>query len=325
MSRSAAASPISGTQFAAFGSTIGVWVTEPQHLVTAEAVLRAWVERVDQACSRFREGSDLNRANAAAGSPVVVAPELLEAVTVALDMAWRSDGWYDPTTGEAVVAAGYDRPLEQIEQSTPGPLGAAAPAGRWREVVVDPVASTLTVPAGTLVDLGGSAKGWAADRAVALVAAALGDAAGDVGVCVNAGGDLVAAGPAPVGGWPVRVSHTLTGPPGAGDEQVRLFRGAIATSGATRRSWRIDGRVFHHLVNPRTGRPGQEHWRLVTVHAERGAVADPAATVAWLMGPSAPDWLEAQRLTARLVDREGTVRWVGPLTASLTVYSGTPL
>jgi len=320
-----AGGPFAGTQFGGFGSTIGVWLTAARHLGTAEAALREWVERVDATCSRFRVDSDLNRANRAAGTPVVVAPELIDAVTAALEMADISDGWYDPTVGRAVVAAGYDRPMQVIQASTPGSLGPAAPAGRWREVAFDRSESTLTVPAECLLDLGGSAKGWAADRALDLIRSALGEAAEDVGVCVNAGGDLAVAGPAPTAGWPVRVSHSLHGTPGAGDEEVRLYRGSIATSGAVRRTWQIDGREFHHLVNPRTGRPGEEHWRLVTVHAPRCAVADPAATVAWLMGADAPAWLESQGLTARLVGRDGEVHWVGPLTAALTVYSGTPL
>ena len=320
-----AAGPFAGTQFGGFGSTIGVWVTAARYLGTAEAVLREWIERVDASCSRFRIDSDLNRANQAAGTPVDVAPELIDAVIAALEIAEISDGWYDPTVGRAVVAAGYDRPMQVMDKSAPGGLGPAAPAGRWREVAVDRFASTLTVPPATLLDLGGSAKGWAADRALELIRAALGEAAEDVGICVNAGGDLAVAGPAPTAGWPVRVSHSLHGAAGVGDEQVRLYRGSIATSGAVRRTWRIDGRDFHHLINPRTGRPGEEHWRLVTVHAARCAVADPAATVAWLMGADAPAWLDAHGLTARLVTRDGEVRWVGPLTAALTVYSGTPL
>lgn len=302
---------ITGTQFAGFGSTVGVWVTAPEHLATAEAVLRAWVDRVDETCSRFRPDSELNRANGASGRPVSVAPDLLDAVGVALEMAEISGGWYDPTVGEAVVATGYDRQLQEIKLSAPGRAGPAAPAGRWREVVVDRRTSTLTVPAGTLLDLGGSAKGWAADRALELIARAIGESR-SVGVCVNAGGDLAVSGPAPAGGWPVRVSHAISGPAGAADEQINLHRGAVATSGAVQRRWRVDGREFHHLVNPRTGRPGDEHWRLVTVHASRCAVADPAATVAWLMGAEAPFWLDSQGLTARLVDRDGAVRWVGP-------------
>ncbi|MGI8610544.1 MAG: FAD:protein FMN transferase [Candidatus Dormibacteria bacterium] len=313
---------IDGTWFAAFGSTIGVWVTEPRQLALAETILRQWVQRVDRTCSRFRADSDLNRANNSAGTPVLVAPELLDAVTAALEMAEASGGWYDPTVGQAVVAAGYDRSITEIEGRGPGALGPAAPAGRWSEVEMDRQRSTLRVPLGTLIDLGGCAKGWAADRAVALLSRALGEA---TGICVNAGGDLAVGGPAPAEGWPVRISHSLHGSPAGGDLQVGLQSGALATSGMVRRHWRIDGQEFHHLVNPRTGRPGAEHWRLVTVHADRCAIADPAATVAWLMGCDAPAWLESQGLTARLVHRDGSVRWVGSPGQALDLEIGAPL
>lgn len=311
-----------GTRFPAFGSTIGLWLTDPESLASAEGVLRDWVARVDLGCSRFRPDSDLSRVNAAAGTAVAVGRELLDATETALELALDSDGWYDPTVGAAVIAAGYDRPMAQIVDSGPGPVTSAAPAGRWREVVVDRRAATVTVPEGVELDLGGSAKGWAVDRALALVAEAVGPS---VGVCISAGGDLAATGPAPAGGWPVRISHSINDAAAKGDERIRLFRGAVASSGAVRRAWRVDGKRFHHLVDPRSGRPGTERWRLVTVHSAQCAWADAAATVAWLMGDAAAGWLESRCLTARLVDPDGQARWVGPETAALTVYSGTPL
>jgi thiamine biosynthesis lipoprotein len=317
---SAPAAP-AGTQFPAFGSTVGIWLTDPATLSVAEGVLRDWVARVDLGCSRFRADSDLSRANASAGRAVGVGPELIAAVEIALELAADSDGWYDPTVGAAVIAAGYDRTLVEVVAAGPGPLRAAAPAGRWREVAVDRAAGTLTVPRGVELDLGGSAKGWAVDRGLELVAAAVGPG---VGVCISAGGDLGATGPAPDGGWPVRISHSLDGEAGPGDEVVGLLRGAVATSGAVRRAWRIDGKLFHHLVDPRTGRPGQERWRLVTVHSGLCAWADAAATVAWLMGDTAPAWLESRALCARLVDTDGQVRWIGLGASSLRRHVGVP-
>jgi thiamine biosynthesis lipoprotein len=306
-----------GRQFAAFGSTVGVWVTRRDALDLAEHTLARWVDVVDRACSRFRADSELSRANAAAGSPVEVGPELMDATATAIEMARLCDGWYDPTVGGAVIAAGYDRGLSEIETAGPGPVLPAEPAGRWPEIVLDRARSTLTVPVGVRLDLGGSAKGWAVDRALQLIAAEL---APGIGVCVSAGGDLAVTGPAPAGGWPVHVSQSLHGAPT--DAGIGLFSGAVASSGAVRRTWRIDGRRFHHLVNPRTGRPGTERWRLVTVHARTCALADTAATAAWLMGDAAPAWLESRRLTARLVDSDGSSRWVGPRQPSLVVRRG---
>lgn len=298
---------------------MGVWVTRRAALRAAEQTLARWVELVDHACSRFRADSDLSRANAAAGRPVEVGPELIEATAVAVAMARLCDGWYDPTVGGAVIAAGYDRPLTDIEAVGPGPVLPAEPAGMWRQIVVDRSRSTLIVPRGVHLDLGGSAKGWAVDRGLELIAAKVGPG---VGVCVSAGGDLSATGPAPAGGWPVRVSQSLRGDPDPADASIDLFGGAVATSGAVRRTWRIGGRRFHHLVNPRTGRPGTQRWRLVTVHAPTCAMADTTATAAWLMGDAAPGWLERRGVSARLVDNAGAGRWVGPSTPTLAVHPG---
>ncbi len=304
----AAPPTLAGTTFEGFGGTVGVWVTDGEFLDVAEGGLRTEVAVVDLACSRFREDSWLVAANRNSGIATCVPPELVEAVTVALEMAAWTEGWYDPTVGQAVVNAGYDRDFADMPQDRPEGAGPPAPSGRWREVIVDPVASTVTVPHGCSLDLGGSAKGWAADRAVAAIRGVLGD---EVGVLVSAGGDLAAAGPAPAGGWPVRLSRSVTDDRSSADYWFGITEGAMATSGATLRRWRMAGEPAHHLIDPWTGRPATSPWRSVTVHADRAVVADVGATAGWLMGRRAPEWLEDRHLSAILVPHFGSTVFVG--------------
>ncbi len=312
---------VAGVTFTAFGTTSGVWVTDASRLASAAVVVQRWFAVVENACSRFRSDSDLSRANAGAGRPVAVCPELVEATEAACRMAELTAGWYDPTVGRAVINAGYDRTFAALERDGAGRLGPPAPGGRWREIRCDPVASTITVPAGTALDLGGSAKGWAVDEALRRVRSALGDDASRVGFCVSAGGDLAVAGPAPAEGWPVRLGESLDGDAAAADAWIGLRDGAVATSGATRRSWQVEGQSLHHLIDPKSGRPGSGRWLLATVHAPSCLVADAAATAVWLMGDDAPAWIERHGLVARLVARPGDARWIGPKTATLRVLA----
>jgi thiamine biosynthesis lipoprotein len=278
--------------------------------------MRAWVETVEAACSRFRDDSDISRANAAAGRPVRVSPTLLQATDAAVRMAELTGGVCDPTVGEAVINAGYDRTFEAILADGPGPEGPARAGGAWREVEIDPDATTITVPAGYRLDLGGSAKGWSVDTALATLARSILLENPAAGICISAGGDLGVAGRAPKKGWPVTVRERLEGE----DEGTEVFlaRGAVATSGATARRWQRGEVAGHHVIDPRTGRPGRSRWRLVTVFSDSCLLSDVAATTAWLLDGEAKAWLRDQALGARLVDGNGDTTLVGDLGAWLT-------
>jgi thiamine biosynthesis lipoprotein len=304
---------VGGESFHGFGTSIGVWTTEPALLAQLGPWLKAWVEQVETACSRFSATSDLSRANAAAGRPVHVSQELLSAFQAAAGMAELTDGLYDPAVGTAVIEAGYDRTFEAVAAEGPGPRGPGQRGGGWRKVEVDEQASTITVPEGFRLDLGGSAKGWAVDVALDSLRESLLADYQDAGVCISAGGDIGVAGPSPRGGWPVIISERLDRSVATGEGYIRLARGAVATSGATARSW-TDGRLpGHHIIDPRTGVPGTSRWALVSIFADTCLVADTVATAVWLLDADAPERLDAWGLGARLLDRDGTETLVGDL------------
>src|SRR5437764_4720720 len=185
--------------FAALGSTAVVAVTDPASLAQARTTVEQVVARFDEACSRFREDSELTALNAAAGEPVQVSPLLLEAVEAALRAARVTDGDVDPTVGEALIALGYDRDFDALEGIAPAVSIKAVPG--WRTVDVDHSASTVRTARGVVLDLGATAKALAADHAAAAASAAL----QGVGVLVSLGGDLSIAGPPLAEGWRIRV------------------------------------------------------------------------------------------------------------------------
>jgi thiamine biosynthesis lipoprotein len=280
----------------AWSCTVRLVVEDDRVLAAATADLYGLLERVDAAASRFRADSALSRASARAGRPTPVPRLLAELVGAALDAAAYTQGAVDPTLGFAVQRLGYDRDIREI--ITDGPALDAPPiTGRWRAVKLHREAGLLTVPAGTALDLGATAKAWTADRAAAELAARY-----ETAVLVELGGDLAVGGVRP-GGWVVRVAERE----GADGQLVTLHEGGICTSTTTIREWRRGDRTLHHLLDPRTGEPADGPWRTVTVAAGSALAANTASTAAIVHGAGALEWLDARGTAARLVGRDGAV------------------
>ena len=292
--------------FPSIGTTAVLMVTEAGVADEALAILRDELRRIDLACSRFRDDSDLVRLNERSGrGPVRVTPLLLEAVEAALRAARVTAGRVDPTVGTALELIGYDRDFASIASDGPALTYAAHPVPGWRTVRLDRRAGTVALPAGVSLDLGATAKAFCADRAAASIAAATG-----AGALVSLGGDIAVSGPCPRDGWPVRVgddhSAALDGP----GPVIAIRDGGLATSSTTVRTWRRGGEVVHHLIDPASSRPVASRWRTVSVAAGSCLDANVGSCAALVMDSDAPAWLEAHSLPARLVAVDGAVTTV---------------
>jgi thiamine biosynthesis lipoprotein len=241
---------------------------------------RALIEHLEARLTRFDPDSELSRLNADPREAVPASPALRAAVRAALDGAAATGGLADPTLHDAVVQAGYARSLvghpraalPEALAAAPQPRPAAPAAeARWRLVAVDDAAGTIVRPPGVRLDLGGSAKGHAADLAAALLAPH-GPCAADLG------GDLRVH-----GAHEVRVLDPFTG---AVTETIVLRDHAVATSGIDRRLWWDAGRPAHHLLDPSTGRPAWTGVLCATVTAPTAAGAEALAKAALLAGPA---------------------------------------
>jgi thiamine biosynthesis lipoprotein len=281
--------------WSALGTTAAVVVTDPGALAPARAAVEAELRAIDEACSRFRAESELTRLNRAAGRPARVSPLLAEAVVAALRAARLTGGAVDPTVGAAVIGAGYDRDFAALRPRARRP---AVRVPGWRVVRVEPDGRTVRMPAGVMLDLGATAKALAADRAARAAAAAAA-----CGVLVSLGGDLATAGPAPPGGWRVRVTDDHAAGERAPGETVEIAGGALATSSTAVRRWPGG----HHIIDPATGAPARAPWRTVSVAAATCVDANTASTAAIVLGDAAPAWLRSRGLPARLCARDWTV------------------
>jgi FAD:protein FMN transferase len=241
--------------FPAMGTEIELLVDADgaeRELVAAEAEFH----RLEASFTRFRTDSELSRLNR--DGTIAASQDLLRVIELALDARARTDGRFDPTVHDALVAAGYDRTFAEL---TDGVLGARRPGGG--RVTLD--GDTVTLEPGVRLDLGGIGKGYAAERAAELLALA--------GPClVNAGGDIAVRG----GAWPVGVEDTT----------LELSAGGLATSGRDRRRWLRGGREQHHLIDPRTGAPADSELLRVTVVAGDAVEAEVQAKNVFLGGPT---------------------------------------
>jgi thiamine biosynthesis lipoprotein len=288
-----------------WSTTATLVVTDPFTMDTALAELRAELTAIDQACSRFRPDSEINRALSRPGQQVRLSPLLNEAMTDALRVAAATDYLVDPTVAAAVIAAGYDRDIAEVVTRTlsPRPTATKAAPGAWR-IRHDADAALLTVPPGVGIDLGATAKALAADRAVDRVLGAVGG-----GVLVGIGGDIAVAGEPPDGGWNVAIGDDHRAG-SATHQQVSITSGGLATSSTVARRWRtgLDSARSgwtHHIIDPRTGVNPDPLWRTASVAAGSCVDANAASTAAIVLGPAAPEWLSRQGLPALLVDIDG--------------------
>ena len=290
----------------ALGTQVRLVVSHAQSLSEARRMLTADLAEVDAACSRFRPDSEI-RALGRAGvnaNQIPLSPLLAEAIAVALRAARLTDGDVDPTVGAAMSQVGYDRDFSLVAPTGPPMRLTARTVPGWRSVHLD--GRHLTMPEGIELDLGATAKAWAADRSAARIAARL-----RCGVLVGLGGDIAVAGPPPEpDGWRIRVQDVTDDPerpPEGPYALVAIKDGGLATSSITARRWQRGGDVLHHILDPRTGLPAKPVWRTVSVAAGTCADANAASTAAIIRGHDAMAWLAAHNLPARLVDLKGAV------------------
>lgn len=248
------------------GTQVGAHVlAEPGAEAAAHARIAAcleWFREVDTRLSRFKDSSELSRLNAAAGQWRRVSPLLFEALALSVQAAEMSGGLFDPSLLALIEALGYDRDFSAIRHQESGGearslwvSGAGETlVGGWRSIELDAANLRVRLPFGVRLDLGGIAKGWAADVALERFFAPT------ESVLINVGGDIrVRGGPEAGATWPIGLGSSveaLEADP-ATLPVVTLGAGGLAVSGARDRWWYRDGKRQHHIINPQTQQPAQ--------------------------------------------------------------------
>lgn len=228
--------------------------------------------------SRFLPGSELSRMNRAGGRPFKLSPILYDITDRALQWAKATNGVFDPTILPCLIACGYERTFEDLDSDINLPQQIAQRRHTWKDVRLDPESLTVTMPEGCSLDLGGIAKGWAADL---------------TGVrlnrfprfAVDAGGDIVIGGSqAGAVPWPVSITDPFS--EDADVDNIQITAGAVCTSSTMRRRWRSKEGSGHHIIDPRTCVSSDSGVASATVRAESAVTAEVLAKVAIVLGPT---------------------------------------
>lgn len=263
----------------------------------ADAALIACRDRCrffERTLSRTRADSDIARAHAAAPSPVPVAPETCELVELAQGYCARSQGLFDITMG--TVTQLWDFHTGRVPSARE--LADKLPHVDWRRVRVDRAAGTLALEdPEAVLDLGGIAKGYIADDLAGILRAH-----GVGRFVLNLGGNVLVAGGRPEdrrarpphhAGDPWRIGIVNPFDPAHHRALVDLADGSVVTSGAFERSFARGGRVYHHILSPRTGMPAETDVASATIVAARSLDCDGYSTTAFMLGAErARDYLE---------------------------------
>ncbi|MEX2176319.1 MAG: FAD:protein FMN transferase [Pirellulaceae bacterium] len=253
----------------------------------------ARIAQLDRSLSDYDPASELSRLSATstiapgtAGStppptaqPVILGPDLWQVLVASQELSQRSDGALDATIGPLTKL--WRRARRQKELPSQDRLAAARAAVGHAYLRLDPKQKTAQLLRPDMrLDLGGIAKGFAADEALATIAKL-----GLARALVRASGDIAAGEPPPgETGW--RIGLAPLDPDDPPTRFVRLANRAISTSGDARQHLVVDGRRYSHIIDPRTGM-GVGGRSSVTVIAPSGIVADGLATAVSVLGPEA--------------------------------------
>lgn len=257
-------------------TTAGTKKTAQQYVRTAAETAFSRIDALGKAFNDYAPRSELNRVfgSLRPGEPTEVSADLAAILDRAVAIAAETDGAFDPTVGALT------RRWRQTKRGRPTPTPDEIARLRERlgfeKIAVDVERSTVTASRADLaLDLGGIAKGFAADAAVAVLREA-----GYPSCLVGGGGDLTLGDPPPGrDGW--EIATETDGEP----RTLTLANCGVATSGDRYRFQVIDGVRRSHVIDPRTGygvtTPGS-----VTVIADDGATADAWASVESVRGTS---------------------------------------
>jgi FAD:protein FMN transferase len=249
---------------------------------TADKASKAAFERIaelDRIMSDYQATSELMQLCAkAGGEPVPVSEKLFFVLNKAQEVSKLSEGAFDVTVGPVVKL--WRRARRTRKLPDPEQLAKARELVGYEKMHLDAKKHTVQLDKpGMLLDLGGIAKGYAGDKAQAVL-----KKHGITRALVAAGGDIVVSGPPPdAEGWKIEIEA-------ADDEENKpqrtllLHDAGISTSGEKEQYVEIDGKRYSHIVDPHTG-IGLIGQQSVTVIAPQGITADSMTKVAMILAP----------------------------------------
>lgn len=250
------------------------------------------IDALEAQLTVYRDDSEVSRLNATAHvHPIEVESGLFHLLETAVDLSQKTEGAYDVTAGPLSEAWGFVKGPRRVPD--PAVLAEAQARTGWKHLQLDAERQTVAFDReGVGINLGSIGKGYAIDRAVAVIAAHW----WPTSALVHGGrSSLYALGspPAQFGGrWEIALRNPFR--PESPLGMIRLRNRALGTSGSAFQQFEIDGKVYGHIIDPRTGEPARGP-ASVTVLAPTAALADAVSTALYLLGTDAAGAFIADR------------------------------
>jgi thiamine biosynthesis lipoprotein len=242
------------------------------------------IDRLEQQMTVYRDDSEVSQINAAAHrGPVAVEPRLFKLLEQAVAIGHATGGAYDVTAGALSAAWGFFRGPKRVPEAET--LAEARACSGQHHLVLDREQKTAKFDrAGIVINLGSIGKGHAIDRAVEVI----GNHWWPTTALVHGGRSSVYALGSPPGRFGGRWEIAVRNPfdPGAPLGVLRLRNRGMGTSGTAFQRFEVDGQVYGHILDPRSGRPAAGP-ASVTVLAPTAAEADALSTAFYLLGAEA--------------------------------------
>lgn len=262
-------------------------------LTAADAEIR----RIDALFDRGNADSEIYRINT--DKSAVISDETAKLIRTAIEFSERTDGAFDITTAPLSDLWGFYGGNYRVP--TDGEIETALTGVGYEKIRLD--GSDISIPQNTSIDLGGIAKGYASDRAAAVMREN-----GASSAILSLGGNVYALGKKADGSdWTVGITDPFDTSRLIGT--VSVSDKAVVTSGGYQRYFESGGKTYHHIIDPKTGMSADSDLSSVTVISDSGTAADALSTALFVMGydKSAELWRGNDDFDAVFVLKDGSI------------------
>lgn len=243
--------------------------TDPAQAASAAEAAFTAAQGINNVASDYQADSELlSLSKHPPAVPIPVSPLLFPLISQARDLAEKTHGHFDPTYGPVTKLWRESRRRGSLPDDKT--LATARAASHWKNLTVNPLSRTIIFKhPGMRLDLGGIAKGQAADAMLAVM-----QNHGITRTCITAGGDVRLGDPPPAKtGWKIEVRTGRT----TESKTLTLANCAVSTSGDLHQHLEIDGIRYSHIIDPKTGL-GMTKPTTATVIAPTATLSDALAT-----------------------------------------------
>ncbi len=290
-----------------------ITVISPSREKAREAVEAGFnrIKKIEHLLNYFSPESEITAVNRAAGNaPVQVSEETLDIIRKAVEIADSTNGAFDPTIGPLMKIWGFTSGTPAPDVPAENKIRDALRLVDYKKIKINISTSEIFLGEKNMeIDLGGIAKGYAADRAIETI-----QGRGIQAALVTIAGDIKGFGLKPnLQPWKVGIQHPRPAENTSIKEGEDIFASifledkAISTSGDYQRFFIKTGKRYHHILNPKTGYPADGSIS-VSVIAPQGFMADALSTGIFILGPEKGiELLESIGLSGILVDSNRNV------------------